>query len=330
MSVTQLCRPRRHFFIIYNPIAGRRRTDRLRAVVQALRQQGAEVTVTPTRAPGHASTLACALWDGEDGAHPDTDVVVAAGGDGTISEVAAGLVGSELTLGVIPLGTANVLAQDLKLLGGGWSAPRIARQLMRGDARDAYLGRVRQSDGGMRAFVMMAGAGFDGAAVHAVNQKLKRAVGPLAYGWAGLATLARDDGGRVLLRTPERQIEADWVVVTNGCHYGGAYKLAPGASVFQPSLTAIAVTSRGRWGMVQQLWRLGIGQFGPNQGVERLEGRQFELEAQDRRPIWLQCDGDVIGQLPVKIDLFEQSLRLITAELVDFAPESPISGQQKT
>lgn len=305
--------------MIYNPTAGRRRADRLDAVVRALRLQGAEVTVTPTRAPGHASTLASALWDGEDTADGEADTVLAAGGDGTISEVAAGLIGSDLTLGIIPLGTANVLAQDLGLLAGGWNAERLAHQLMRAQARYASLGRIR-SAAGVRAFIMMVGAGFDGAAVHAVDQKLKRAVGPLAYGWAGLATLARDDGGRVRLRMNDRVLEADWVVISNGRHYGGAYVLAPEASIFQHSLTAVAVTSRGRLGLIGQIFRLGAGRFGPGQGVAFLEGASFSLEAVGDRPVWVQCDGDVIGQLPIQVDLFEQSLRLIGAATPEIQP----------
>lgn len=319
MSVTQLCRPRRRFLVIHNPIAGRRRADRLRAVVRALRTQGADVTVTPTRAPGHAQQLSRAVWQASGDGSAAPDAIVAAGGDGTISEVAAGLIGSGLTLGIVPLGTANVLAQDLGLLAGGWNAARLARLLLQGEARLASLGRVR-SGAGERAFVMMAGAGFDGAAVHAVDQKLKRAVGPLAYGWAGLATLARGDGGRVRLTAAGRVLEADWVVITNGRHYGGAYVLARQASVFHHGLTAVAVTARGRWPMVGQLFKLGIGRFGPGDGAEFLEGDAFELEAAGTRPVWLQCDGDVAGRLPVKVDLFEQRLRLIGADLAAIQP----------
>jgi len=295
--------------VIYNPIAGRRRGGRLRAVVKAMRALGAEVTVTATRAPGHAGTLARAVWD-SNGTDAQPDAVVAAGGDGTIGEIAGGLLGSDVALGIVPLGTANVLAHELGMLKGGWHAGALVRQLIAGGVRPVHLGRARLQ-GTVRSFVMMAGAGFDGAAVRAVNPALKRAIGRLAYGWAGLATLARGDGGRVRLVGGGESVEADWAVVSNGRHYGGAYVLAPQASIFVPRLTAVAVANGARLGMVGPLLRLGLGHLSPGGGVRFIEGDSFTLEPLGDEPVWLQCDGDPVGRLPAKIDLFAQTVRLI-------------------
>src|SRR5476651_2725372 len=95
--------------VIFNPVAGRRRAASLWKVLDLLVENGVKVEVAETRYAGHATQLAQA------GVAAGEDVVVAAGGDGTIAEVANGLIGADTALGVIPLGTANVLAKEYRL-----------------------------------------------------------------------------------------------------------------------------------------------------------------------------------------------------------------------
>ena len=95
--------------IIYNPAAGRRRAARLWRVLDVMVHNGVKLELAETQHPGHATTLA------REAAADGADLVVAAGGDGTIAEVAAGLAGSDCMMGIIPLGTANVLAHELGL-----------------------------------------------------------------------------------------------------------------------------------------------------------------------------------------------------------------------
>jgi hypothetical protein len=95
--------------IVFNPVAGPRRTQLLWRVLDLLIANGVRVELVKTTDAGHAQKLAHAA------ATAGTELVVAAGGDGTIAEVANGLIGSRARLGVIPLGTANVLAHELGL-----------------------------------------------------------------------------------------------------------------------------------------------------------------------------------------------------------------------
>ena len=93
--------------IVFNPTAGRRRPGLLWKVIDVLSMHGMRLEIVETRFPGHAESLA------RDAVRAGTRTVIAAGGDGTIAEVATGLVGSDVMLGIIPLGTANVLAHEL-------------------------------------------------------------------------------------------------------------------------------------------------------------------------------------------------------------------------
>ena len=95
--------------IVFNPCAGRRSAALLWQVVDMLSTNGLRVELLATRGPGDAEQLA------RKAAHRGASMVVAAGGDGTIAEVANGLTGFEIPLGIIPLGTANVLAHELSL-----------------------------------------------------------------------------------------------------------------------------------------------------------------------------------------------------------------------
>src|SRR5271155_2776697 len=133
--------------IVFNPVAGRRRAHLLWRVLDGMVANGIRIDIAETRCAGHAESLArAAAASGE-------TMVVAAGGDGTIAEVANGLMGSNARLGVIPLGTANVLAHELSLP----FAPRaVAAALAFGRTRTLWPGVARGADGS-RLFVQMLG-----------------------------------------------------------------------------------------------------------------------------------------------------------------------------
>ena len=141
---------------------------------------------SPTRAAGDARMLAAELVSAGAG------TVVAAGGDGTVNEVLNGICdvpdGLQRTrLAVIPMGTVNVFAKELRIPGrfeGAWNVVRTGREWLMDLPLAEFTGptgaRVR------RHFILMAGAGLDSAAIERVDWDLKRRVGPLAYIWAGL------------------------------------------------------------------------------------------------------------------------------------------------
>ena len=160
--------------IVFNPTAGGRRRRRLARALDALGLEGLRPVVAETLHPGHAAELARAAADRGVG------LVVAAGGDGTIAEVASGLAGSAALLGILPFGTANVLAWELGL---PFAPERAARVLTAGRAALLRPGLARFGSGGgaSRLFVQMVGAGFDAAVVAGLDLRLKRRIGKAAY-----------------------------------------------------------------------------------------------------------------------------------------------------
>ena len=120
-------------FIVFNPAAGRRRTQLLWPVLDVMAASGVKLEIAETRHAGHAAMLA------RGAAQSGRRLVVAAGGDGTITEVASGLAGSDCRLGVIPLGTANVLARELAL---PFAPAAVAAALAFGRTRLVWPGPV--------------------------------------------------------------------------------------------------------------------------------------------------------------------------------------------
>src|SRR5258708_9387249 len=161
--------------LILNPMAGRRRRGLVDAVVRHVRAAGGTVDVGETAGGGDGGGLA-ESWDVARHA-----VIAVAGGDGTINEVVNGLArrGDRApALGIVPLGTANVLAHELGL---GFSAAVIARTIIAGHELLMQPGEAANGAGVPRCFSLMAGAGFDAKGLARVSPPFKRRLGPAAY-----------------------------------------------------------------------------------------------------------------------------------------------------
>lgn len=291
--------------IVFNPAAGPRRRNLLDRVLLSLAATGAAVELRPTSGPRDAARIA------RDAA-PADGLVVAAGGDGTVAEVAEGLianpVGKGLRLGVIPLGTANVLAHEIGL-------PRdpeaVARVLLHGIPLPLHLGRVA-SGGQARVFSMMAGAGFDAAVVAAVKPPLKRLCGKGAYVLHALRLAGLGRFPLLDVVVDGIPMRAKSVVVCNGARYGGPYRLAPKANVSQPGFEVVLLDSAGGMSFVTQGLRLMRGTLHRAGGTRIVSGHVIEIIGHGP----LQADGDIVAFLPAKIEATHGFLTLMT-------PESP-------
>lgn len=286
-------RPRR-ILVIFNPAAGRASRARLDGIVARARALGAEVTVVETNAPGHGTQLAREAPSG-------FDVIAAAGGDGTVNEVINGLVGKTVALAVVPLGTANVLADEIGL-GRGDAA--IARALAAGPLRPIRLGRANG-----RRFVQMAGAGFDANVVAAVSLALKKKLGPLAYVWA--AAVVGFAG-----KLPLSDVSIDGVayksasaVACNGRRYGGPFVAAPHASLADNSFQVVLMKGRTPFSFFRYGLGLVLGQVGKWWDVEIVTGREVVIEGVAGQPV--QADGDIVTALPVRIEIDPAALMMV-------------------
>ena len=275
--------------IIFNPTAGAGRQRRLARAIAALGACGVKPDLAETRAPGHAETLA------RDAAARGVALVVAAGGDGTIAEVAAGLAGSAAALGVLPLGTANVLALELGL---PLSPERAVAVLAAGRQAMLRPGLARFADGRARLFVQMLGAGFDAAVVANLDLALKRRAGRAAYVWQTLRELPRYGFAPITAELDGRAIRAASVIVTKGRLYAGRYRIAPDARPADPGFQVVLFRHPGALHAALAGAALPLGLIPRLPGIEILPAHRIALGA---AAVPVQADGDPAGRLPVEI-----------------------------
>lgn len=287
---------RRSIHVIFNPLAGPRRRLMLDRVAAQLRATGADVLIEETQAAGHATTLArAAALRGE------ADVIVAAGGDGTINEVARGLLGQGVPLGIIPLGTANILAAEIGLKR---DPVQIADMILSGPAELIGTGLV---DG--QIFLLMVGIGFDGEVVHNISPGQKRRWSRLAFVYEGLKLWLRGPGHKISLLVDGKPYQAAWVLAMNGKRFAGDFILAPQNDIGEPGLSLFLFQTGDRLALIRYFIALVMGRVSELRDVVILEAQ--EALVQSPEGLAVEVDGDARGHLPQKIERGTQFLRLV-------------------
>lgn len=249
-----------------------------------------------TAGPGDAERLAAAA-----AASNGHDLLVAAGGDGTINEAINGLVGSAVPVGILPLGTANALAAEI---GQKIDPEAIARTLATGTPQPISLGRANG-----RRFLLMAGAGFDARVVQSVSLPLKRRIGKGAYALAFLHQWLRFGLPRYDVAIDGAPYHPASVIIANARSYAGRYVCAPDADLRSPTFEVCLFERPGR------LWAIAYGAalfagFLPKlSGYRIVPGKRVEISGPPGDPV--QGDGDVIAQLDVVIEILPNALELV-------------------
>ncbi len=281
---------RRRFLIVFNPGAGRNRRAALDAVLDAIRSadRTAEFAWCPALTADLARREIQARASG-------VDAVIAAGGDGTIRQAACALIDSDMPLGIVPLGTGNVLGHELAI-------PRdpaaLARMLRAGPVTAVQAARANGEP-----FLLMAGAGFDGRVVAGLDHGWKQRVGKAAYVAPALAALARPLDRLDVSIDGAAPRTATWAVVANARHYGGRFVLAPRTRLLQPGLSCILFSAARRDVLARHLLALARGRLDRHADA----GRGIEMVACDRVAITAatsvpaQIDGDAFGSTPLAV-----------------------------
>ncbi|MBI3929903.1 MAG: diacylglycerol kinase family lipid kinase [Armatimonadetes bacterium] len=290
--------------VIANPLAGssgnrwRIGPPALELLQVTLQKMGVEFDLHLTIGPGDASETARAA------ALNGYDLVVAAGGDGTVHEVVNGLAGTPAQLGLIPIGTENVLAREM---GIPFSIEKACVHMLGSEPRDIDLGLC-----GDRYFACFAGVGFDGFVASNLNAELKDAIGSFAYVWTALEKVAEYRGQERLLRLVADGLAVEempfWqMMVGNIQAYGGNLRPTPRARVDDGLLDVVVLPAKDFPSMIQQVMAVATGSHLDLADVLYLQVRELRVETIP--PEQVQLDGEVDGLTPVLIRVVPGALR---------------------
>ena len=234
------------------------------------------------------------------------DLVLALGGDGTINEVANGMVGSRVPLGILPAGTANVLAMELGL---GGRVHKAIPKLSRCSPERISIGLLR-NEMGSRYFLLMAGAGLDAEIVYNINADLKKAIGKVAYWVGGFSHLTR--------RIPEFDVcvggerhRVGFLLASRVRNYGGDLEIATGANLLDDQFEAVLFEGQNPLRYMVYFTGVLLRQLGRISGARMEKCRKLELSAPEDRRIYVQLDGEYAGRLPATIEIVDDALTLL-------------------
>lgn len=287
--------------LIYNPKAGRmrRRTARqLRDARRELERAGISVTEQPTVRVGDATCLArSAVASG-------AELIIACGGDGTINEVVCGMAHSAVPLAVLPAGTANILAREIRL---PLSIAGAARSIPSSRPQRLSLGCA-----GSRYFLLMAGVGFDARVVQRVSARYKSFLGMSTYILEAVRQALCIRPVPFILSNGEHRHQATFACISKSQHYG-PIKMVREANLFSGQFYVYCFPSRSGLGYFRYALAVLSGTAHRLPDVSRFAATQIRCEPVDSEggEVFLQVDGELVGQLPCDIKVVPDALTLL-------------------
>lgn len=287
--------------VIYNPAARRASEGKIASATAYLEKKGFAVELLRTETIGHARLLAA------DAQKRKPRLMIAAGGDGTINEVINGIVRTDTPLGVLPLGTTNVLAKELDIPEDICSALETA---VTSGPRRVSLGMIETGSGkdlSVRFFCLMAGIGLDGKAVYGVNSAVKKISGKAAYILSGIQNIIGYSPEKLTFIVDGKEYSGYSAVIGKAAKYGGHFKVTPDATLLDPSLFVCLFKGGRRRDLLRYVIGVIRGKHLTYRDVVYLKAMEIEV----RGNAHIQIDGDYLGLTPAKVSTARDVLTLM-------------------
>lgn len=264
----------------------------------------------PTTGPRMAGDLA------RKAVQEDADLILVAGGDGTINEVVNGVAPSYTPLAIIPAGTANVLACEL---GIGTRYERAVRNIPLCVPERIALGKLRNA-AGERWFISMAGVGLDAIIVYNLNAALKAATGKFAYWLGGFSHITRPLR-QFEARLHGRTVRCGFVLASRVRNYGGDLEIACGANLLDDDFEVVLFEGRNPLRYMAYFLAV-IGKMLPRmKGITVERTTRVEFSAPEDTRIYIQIDGEFSGHLPASVEIVPDALSILVP--ADFRGRTP-------
>jgi len=284
--------------IIYNSKISLFNKFLLSRIVKILKKDS-HVETFATERIGHA-TLLCKVH------LKKFDVIVAAGGDGTINEVINGM-DDKTSLGIIPLGTANIGAYEANI---NKNPSKVAEIILSGKIKKIHIQEANN-----RKFFLMTGVGYDASVVETVqsNLLLKKILGKLLFFIISIAKLIYFKKYELKILANNKIYLANWVIVTNAKHYGGSFQLTKDTDIFEKRLITYLFINLSRFDVIKNLFKIiKKRNLEENNKVIKIISDDIFINSKSKVPI--QCDGEFIGNLPLQIKNSKKTINLLVKD----------------
>jgi diacylglycerol kinase (ATP) len=228
--------------------------------------------------------------------------IVAAGGDGTVSQVANGLAGSNAILGVLPMGSVNVFAMELGL-------PLHNLQRCWDIIEDTNLRLVDMPSANNKYFVQLAGVGLDAQVVKETSLAFKRSFGPLSY-LISAAQIAARQPPKLFIESEHTSVEeGSFVLVGNGRLYGGPFPFFKQAVINDGLFDVVVFKRLGYLEIIRYLQDVVFSADIKVPEIEYFQTRQLRITSEQDVP--LELDGELAGNCPVDFRIRKRALRVL-------------------
>lgn len=230
------------------------------------------------------------------------EVIIAAGGDGTLNEVVNGIGGAPVRLGILPVGTMNVFATELGIPQG--NLERAWDVIEHGKVVEVDLPQANDTH-----FIQLAGVGLDAEVVRKTTADSKKALGPLSY-LLTLVQVAAHKPSRVMLEAEGGRIsEGSFALIGNGRLYGGPFPVFQRASLFDGLLDVLVFQNQSHWDVVRYFQAIAFGTHPQLPDVEYFQTSSLRVTSEGDVPV--ELDGEVAGILPCLFSVSPQKLRVL-------------------
>jgi YegS/Rv2252/BmrU family lipid kinase len=274
---------------------------RLDSAVRILQDAGAAVELIATVGPQTAGELARKAVDA------GCDLILAAGGDGTINEAVNGIVGSNVPFGILPAGTANVLANEI---GFANRPDHAAKQLLEATPVRIALGALERPHQPRRHFVLMAGVGLDARIVYELDLDLKGKLGKLAYWHGGFRQFGRPVP-RFHLSVNGSQYCASFALITRVRNYGGDFEIARRIRLTDDDFEVVVFQNHQWQDYLRFFGAVMTNRLHSTSGVAITRATHVEVSVPEDQRIYIQTDGEPVGVLPATISTIPDALTLL-------------------
>jgi len=274
---------------------------RLDTAIRILRDAGAHVEPMATPGPMMAGEMACRA------AAAGCDLILAAGGDGTINEAINGIAGSKVAFGPLPSGTANVLANEIGLAN---RADPAAKQLLDAVPVRIALGALDRPEQPRRYFLLMAGVGLDARIVYELDLDLKGKLGKLAYWHGGFLQFGRPVP-RFHITVNGLEYCASFALITRVRNYGGDFEIARRVRLTDDDFEVV-VFQNSEWGDYLRFFgAVMTNRLHSTSGVALTRSTQVAVTSPEDMRIYVQTDGEAVGVLPATFSAVPNALTLL-------------------